>query len=249
MKNNVNFKENYYQKYVSNHTDTVKKYSGDINLKAYNKSYEQHFGAHLPESKNSIIVDLGCGYGNFVNWLNSIGYSNTVGVDLSREQIDKGISLGIANLICTDVFEYLSAVDVGSLDCIVAKDILEHFTPEQVILFLELAKRALKEEGLIILQVPNGASPYFGRIRYGDFTHELAFTASSIKQVLKNASFESIQVLPWPPVRSSLNSHLRYFLWRFVMAIVAIPVILETGKWNHILTMNLIVTCKKNSAE
>jgi len=44
----------------------------------------------LPEDKKAKIIDLGCGNGGFVYWLQQIGYQNAEGIDISAEQIETG---------------------------------------------------------------------------------------------------------------------------------------------------------------
>jgi hypothetical protein len=61
---------------------------------------------------------------------------------------------------------------------------------------------------------PNGDSPFFGAIRYGDFTHALAFTKKSIAQVLAITSFIDIQVYPTGPVICGFLSAGRWILWK-----------------------------------
>ena len=237
-----NYKDLLYQKYVTSHTDNNKNIKND--LKDYNKSYDQHFSSFIPTNKESVIIDLGCGYGSFVFWLQTTGYKNVFGIDSSKEQIDKGKKLGVSNLIHGNAFEYISSIN-EKYDLIIAKDFLEHLAPEEVFSFLELCNKSLKSGGSILLQVPNAESPYFGRIRYGDFTHEVAYTKSSITQILKVNNFKDIEVTPWLPVRSSFLSNIRFLLWKIAIFILKIPLILETGKKDFIFTMNIIVKAKK----
>jgi SAM-dependent methyltransferase len=42
-------------------------------------------------SKDSDILDYGCGYGRSCNELNSLGYENVLGVDSSQKMIDRGL--------------------------------------------------------------------------------------------------------------------------------------------------------------
>jgi len=42
---------------------------------------------HIPENKNTKIVDLACGNGGFIHLLKRAGYHNVLGVDTSSEQV------------------------------------------------------------------------------------------------------------------------------------------------------------------
>ena len=105
----------------------------------------------------------------------------------------------------------------------------------------------LRKDGVLVLQVPNAESPYFGRVRYGDFTHELAFTSTSITQLLLAARFVGIEVYPWRPAITGVKSFVRYLLWRFIEPLLKMPILVETGSYNRIVTMNLIAVAKKQT--
>ena len=61
----------------------------------------------MPEDKKAKIIDLGCGNGGFVYWLQQIGYQNAEGIDISAEQIETGQKLGIKNIKQADIKEFL----------------------------------------------------------------------------------------------------------------------------------------------
>src|SRR5439155_26972464 len=52
----------------------------------------------LPADKQARILDLGCGYGEFLCFLQKEGYQNAAGIDLNRRQLDAAERLGVRNL-------------------------------------------------------------------------------------------------------------------------------------------------------
>ena len=110
-----------------------------------------------------------------------------------------GRRLGVQNLQHGDVLEFLRD-RTAQYDLLIARDLFEHLTKEDTLEALTLCREALRPGGALLLQVPNGESPLAGRIIYGDFTHETAFTQSSIAQVLRAAGFESVSCHPVRPV-------------------------------------------------
>lgn len=235
-----NYKDELYDNYVSSHIKHRKNFS----LDSYKRGFNQHFGRFLNFKKDRKIIDLGCGSGSLVNWLHNLGYRNSFGIDTSREQIEVAKSNDIENIIEGNVFDFLKKNSDFKL--IFARDLIEHFDNQSCYDFLKLCFGSLSEDGKIVLQIPNGESPYFGRIRYGDFTHELVFTSASIKQILASIGFEEIKVYPWRPIISSSKSLIRFLIWRLIEVILIIPLQIETGSGNRIVTMNLIVEAKKN---
>jgi 2-polyprenyl-3-methyl-5-hydroxy-6-metoxy-1,4-benzoquinol methylase len=99
-------------------------------------------------------------------------------------------------------------------DLIATHDVLEHIPKKEVISFLTSIHRALKENGLLFLRVPNMSNPFDLDSRYNDFTHEVGFTAKSLTQVLYLGGFRDIQILPARviPVKNFRNALRKLFV-------------------------------------
>lgn len=239
----MNYKDALYNNYVTNHTHHRKGSLDQKKLKKQSRAYRQHFGQFLPRDKAAAITDLGCGSGGLVWWLHQSGYVNAKGVDGSPEQVEVAKQLGIDGVILEDVFKYLDR-EKGQAT-LFARDLIEHFDKQSAFDFLRKCFTSLSSEGILIIQVPNGESPYFGRIRYGDFTHELAFSASSIYQLLSAVGFIEIKIRPWRPAITGLKSLIRYVAWRLIEPILKMPILIESGGHGRIVTMNLIAVALK----
>ena len=240
------YKDSLYSQYVSTHISHRKGHSGVALLKRQARGYRQHFGSFLPSIKSAKVADLGCGSGSLVWWLQQQGFENAQGVDLSSEQVAVSRELGINGVSEGDVFSFLDKNK--KYDTLFARDLIEHFDKQTVFDFLKKSFVYLEVNGRLVLQVPNAESPYFGRIRYGDFTHELAFTSSSIIQLLSAVGFDRIQVHPWRPAITGIRSFLRYLVWRVIEPLLKLPILIESGGHNRIVTMNLIAVAQKPAA-
>jgi SAM-dependent methyltransferase len=170
----------------------------------------------LPTDKDAPILDVGCGYGEFLYFLQSNGYSSAHGVDLNARQVEVGRSLGVQNLYCGDAGKYM-ADKRESFELISAIDVLEHIPKAQVLDFLCLVYSALAPGGTFLCQVPNLAA-FYTPLFYMDFSHETPFTAGSLKQALELAGFGGVQVAPLGPVIHGAKSALRFLLWRGITA-------------------------------
>ena len=49
--------------------------------------FENEIGRFLPENLNDKILDIGCGCGHFLYYLNNKGYTNFSGIDISAQQV------------------------------------------------------------------------------------------------------------------------------------------------------------------
>ena len=203
-----------------------------------------YYGRHLPADKNVRILDLGCGDGNSVYWLQKLGYKNASGVDLSIEQIEKGRSMGIENLQQADIIQYLSE-NKNEFDVIIAKDVIEHFTKDEVFEILQLINKNLKPGGRFIMQVPNGQGMFYTSVFYGDYTHEVAYTESSINQVILNTGFTSSKCYPTGPIPFNLTGTIRSILWKLMVWKLKFWKMVETGSPKGIFTQNIIAVIEK----
>ncbi len=236
----MDYRDKFYSKYVSTQTSQL---YGEVNLEDIKNQFpvwQKYFGRFLPEDKNAKILDFGCGNGGFVYWLQQIGYQNTEGIDISEEQVEFAGKLGIRNIYC---IKDINSVDKYNL--IFMKDVLEHFNKEEILVLLEKIYKALKNGGFLIIQIPNAESPFSGRIRYGDFTHEVSFTKSSISQALLVSRFKNINIYSQQPVIHWLKSLIRFFIWELIGFGLRFYLLVETGSGKGIFSQNIIATAKK----
>ena len=190
------------------------------------------------------MIDLGCGTGGFVYWLQHIGYQNAAGIDISAEQIAAASQLGIKDIHQADLKEFLRDKR-NFYDVIFMNSVLEHFTKTEILDVLDSVYQSLKTGGVFVALTPNAESPFSGRFRYGDFTHEISFAEGSIRQVLGVSDFKHIQVFPTRPVIHGFKSLLRALLWRGIEFILQLYLLIETGSPKGIFTQNLIAVAEK----
>ncbi len=238
------FKEIIYKNYLSTHNKNL---YGDRTIASLEISFpvlDYNYIKHLPADKNAAILDIGCGDGGFVYWLTKSGFTNALGIDISQEQIDKGNQLGITNIKCIDLIDFFNTSN-QKFDFIIARDVIEHFTRNEVFEILTLIHKNLKEDGRFVMQVPNGQGIYFGSVFYGDYTHEMAYTVSSVNQVILNCGYRKSTCYPTGPVPYSLKSSIRFLLWNMKVARLKFWKMIETGNPTGIFTQNLIAVIDK----
>lgn len=238
------YKKSIYKSYHSYHTKDLYGPTSLDKIKSQFPVYEYYFGKYLPADMNAKIIDLGCGSGELVYWLNTKHYGNVIGIDISKELINIGNALGISNLICGNIFDYLGE-NKGNYSLIIMRDVLEHFDREEVFTLIGLLYHNLEENGKVIIQVPNGQSPFVGKILFGDFTHNNAFTESSINQLVKAAGFTEVKVFEATPVPKNLKGMIRLILWNFLRFFIKTAQLIASGDSSGYFTQNIIAFIKK----
>lgn len=197
--------------------------------------------SHMPEARDVRIVDLACGPGSLLYALKRRGYNNIGGVDVSAEQIAVAVRIGIASATCGTIEDFLAAQPDASVDVITAIDILEHLTRPQVMALLGAIRRVLKPGGRCIVQVPNAEGIFAMSIRYGDFTHELAFTRVSATQIFQVAGFREVRCFENRPQVHGAKSLVRRILWEAGTLPTRLLCLAETAAGGVILSQNMTI--------
>ncbi len=148
---------------------------------------------HFPADRSASILDLGCGHGALVYFLRQAGYRNVLGVDVSPEQVAEASRLGIEGIREGDLLETLRNLPDHFQDIVIAFDVIEYFTKDELLSFVDEVFRVLKPGGRWLIHAPNGESPFVGTIRYGDMIHEQAFTRGSLSQLLFSSGFLRVE--------------------------------------------------------
>lgn len=205
------------------------------------------FREHFPSDKSVSVLDVGCGNGALIHFARREGYANVRGVDGSPEQVMAARRLGIEGVEEGDLFTALAVQADESLDVVIAFDVIEHFTRDELLYFVDQVQRVLRPEGRWIIHTPNGESPFCGRMRYWDLTHELAFTQSSIKQLLLSSGFSKVQCFEDAPIPHGLTSAIRWLLWQAIRSGLRLYLAAETGDTgsNAIFSQNFLVVADK----
>jgi len=221
------YREKFFNQYVTTHIKYFEKISPrsfEITAKGFNK----HIVPFLPEDKSARILDIACGPGHLLHFLQSHGYYNAQGIDLGAEQLEIARKMGVKNIKQADFFQYIKE-NQNQFDLIVASNIIEHFKKPEAMQALCLINEALKPRGKILVITPNALSLAGLYSTFGDFTHEMVFTPRSLSQLLRVFGFSTVKVYGLGPVAYDFKSEIRAFLWRCLKNVYKICFIIEQG--------------------
>jgi SAM-dependent methyltransferase len=211
----VDFADGVYQNYARTRPHHPAPRSAADLLAGPGPTFRKRFAPLLPRARDARIADLGCGYGEFLYFLQQSGYRDACGVDLDPAHVDAAQALGVRNVGHADAREFLRSA--RDYDFISTLDVLEHFPKPEVVDFLALVRHALKPGGRFLCQVPNLAA-FYAPLFFMDFTHQTPFTAPSLKQALELAGFTNVRVFGLGPVPHGLRSTARCLLWKGMTA-------------------------------
>jgi 2-polyprenyl-3-methyl-5-hydroxy-6-metoxy-1,4-benzoquinol methylase len=238
------WKDRLYSKYVSSGQVADLHLGVDEQFASRGSYIQKVIEEYFPKDKSIRILDLGCGAGAFLYFLQKAGYQSIQGVDVSTDQVALAARLGIT-VEQEEISVYLTKCGDGTVDVVLLMDVLEHFTRQELLDLLDSAYRVLRPGGKCVAHVPNASGLYGMQIRYGDLTHELAFTPKSAQQAFATVGFCHVQCFEDRPVVHGIVSGLRRVLWSLGTFPSRLIMSAETGERSFILSQNMLVTAIK----
>jgi SAM-dependent methyltransferase len=240
----ADYRPEFYRAYASTHTRPRKGTLTPERLRARIPEWETQFSRFLPAAHDALILDAGCGDGALLWWLQQRGYRRAEGVEVSGEQVAIARELGIANVHEGALAPFVEGRP-GGYDLMILRNVLEHFRKDEIVWLLQRCREALRPGGALVLQVPNGQSPFFGRIFHGDFTHEVAFTAASLTQLLGVCGFAEWSFYSVRPVFGGRLRALRRVRWLVVERWYRFLLASEVGPGAHVVTLDIIAHVRR----
>lgn len=122
-------------------------------IKARAAPYLDALSAAGIDPAKGVVLDLGCGRGEWLELLAEHGYQCR-GVDLNDAMLTESRNRGF-DVVQADAVDYLSGLEDGSLAAITSMHLVEHLPHKVLIKLLDEAVRVLQPGGMLILETPN----------------------------------------------------------------------------------------------
>lgn len=141
----------------------------------------------IPPKHPGRVLDIGCGYGLFLDVLRSVGWE-TYGTEIFPKSIE--FCLGRHRIYLANEARFSD----GFFDWITMDNVLEHITNPQEL--LQRVRHWLKPNGLLTICVPNFGgidARFWGTYWYGLMPphHEFHYTGEGLKRLLSSCGFDS----------------------------------------------------------
>lgn len=154
--------------------------------------YRANYLPRLPADRDAAIAVLSCGPGYLVNSLVKAGYRNVIGVDADPEKVALGLGKGLPCAVGS-AMTFL-AERPESFDVIIPEQELNHLTIDETITFLQVARRALRPNGQILVYAVNGANPLVSPEHIShNIDHFYNVTEYSLRQLMQLGGFTNIE--------------------------------------------------------
>ena len=151
------------------------------------KALWRYFFSHRIDA-NDCVLDLGCGYGEFIN---NVIARRRIGIDL-WDQMPFHLEKGIESIVgpVTD----LSSIEDGSVDYAFSSNLFEHLTQAELAETLRQLKGKLSARGTLTTLQPNYR--YCAAEYFDDYTHVSVWSHIGLADFLEAHGYEVLEVKP-----------------------------------------------------
>ena len=229
----------YYSKLNSDFYLSSKGIIPNENVKEY-KNYIKLFNKF---SINGDVLEIGCGYGFFLNMRREIGY-NTSGIEPGP--IPSEYAKNVLKLDIDSNFLDKSKFAQKTFDLVIMIDVIEHI--DDAFLFISTVKKVLKPGGYLFIGTGNieSLNSRIAKNKWGYYKtweHVSFFSPTSMKKLLSKCDFYDIQIY-----KTSLQHNFLQNIFEFIKNISKIfyNLIYKNYKYHGITFDHLIVLARKN---
>ncbi len=135
------------------------------------------------------ILEIGFGSGKFLKWATDNGFA-VLGLETDSTLVMRANAAGFRAF--PSIGDVVNSAMPGNLEAVVAFDVVEHLTHIELCELLDDLAGCICPGARLLLQIPNGSSPFVGHIYNGDLTHRQLLTAGSLSQALIGRPYELI---------------------------------------------------------
>ncbi len=140
--------------------------------KKHRLQYDREFAELTGASPSMSVLEIGCGTGLFLRYLEACGYREIVGVDMDENLADALGDLKRSEIHFDDVMSVLkNKLANRKFDRIVLLDVAEHLQLDVLVELMKLLGSHINHNGRLLLRVPNVESPWGLRFFFGSFDH------------------------------------------------------------------------------
>lgn len=161
--------------------------------------FEKYAADFAARPQDSLVLDLGCGRGEFLQALGRAGIKGQ-GVESNASSVSAGQAQGL-DVVRGDLIQFLKSAAPGSVGGVFAAQVAEHLPPPVLQALLVEAFRVLATGGLLILETVNprsvtGLLEVFNR----DLTHEKPLHPETLSFMASAAGFKEVRFEMLSPV-------------------------------------------------
>lgn len=152
--------------------------------KKHMDQYDREFESLSQADASMSVLEIGCGTGIFLRYLEKKGYGRVVAVDTDEGLTEALTDLAVAQVHFGDVF-YVVAEKLchERFDRIALYDVIEHIEVGVLFDFMRKLRKLLKPGGKVVLRAPNVSSPWGVKMFFDSFDHVTPMTPGRVREM------------------------------------------------------------------
>jgi SAM-dependent methyltransferase len=145
-------------------------------------------------SADALILDIGCGRGEWLELLQEQGLTAS-GIDVNDVAVAGCLARGLVALKA-DGIDHLTQLAPNSLGAVSAIHVIEHLPFARMIELFDEAHRVLRPGGVVICETPNPENLVVGACNfYYDPTHDRPLPPEPFRFILESRGFERVEIM------------------------------------------------------
>lgn len=185
-------------------------------IKQFSREFELLTGA----DPSMHVLEIGCGKGQFLRFLEHKKYVRIVGIDFDDQLAPLLEEINPAEIFFDDVLKLIQSGKLsGPFDRIVLFDVAEHIEFDELVKLLKSLRSLLTDNGKILMRVPNVTSPWGLDIFFSSFDHITPLSPGRLDQLAAITGYHCDGVYAQPIIPMGrrvkswiLNRTLEFFL-------------------------------------
>ena len=146
----------------------------------------------LPKIPNARVLDIGCGAGEFLNFL-KIHDVSAIGIDLDAHEVERANERGLT-AVHAEATEYLTHCD-ERFAAISLFQVIEHVPPTESRPLIEACAKALAPGGALLVETINLRNPNAINGFYTDPTHQVPLSDNYMSFVFQWNQLENVEFI------------------------------------------------------
>jgi SAM-dependent methyltransferase len=140
--------------------------------KKHRLQFDRDFAELTGATPSMAVLEIGCGTGLFLRYLEAYEYEEIVGIDGDENLASALRDLKLSEVYLDDALSVLkNKLDTRKFDRIVMFDVAEHLQLDVLVNLMNLLGDHINIDGKLLLRVPNIESPWGLKMFYGSFDH------------------------------------------------------------------------------
>lgn len=169
--------------------------------KKHRRQFDREFRDLTGADPSMSVLEIGCGTGLFLRYLEAAGYRRIAGIDTDENLADALSALNESEIHIGDAQAILAEHFAGrTFERIVMFDVAEHIDLPDLIALLKALREYLSEDGKLLLRVPNIESPWGLKMFFGTFDHVTPLGPGRLRELARLTGWQCVSVSPQEPV-------------------------------------------------